>query len=134
MDIQTIISVMGLIGLGGIVGSYFQNLFNKKREIDLEIRQINEEGYRSTLVWMRVFLKTENLHHFKMDDQKIYSMKNNKEKKDYAKEKVREYFHNLFLSASNGVLKSINLFLQNSNIKNFHRTALAMRKDLWNKN
>ena len=138
MDIQTTISVLGLLGLGGIMGSYIQHLFNKRREIDLEIRKINEDRYRSTLVWMRIFLKPENLKHFNLNDpftnhKVIHSINNKEEIKEYAKEKITEYYHNGFLYAPNEILINIRIFLENPNEKNYIKTALSMRRDLWHK-
>ena len=62
MDIQTIVSALGLLGIGGIIGSYFQHLLNQRRDTELKIQQINENRYRSTLVYMRCLLKPESFY------------------------------------------------------------------------
>jgi len=129
MDIQTIILVLGSSGLGGIIGSYFQQRWNKDAElykihwtrfseIELRIQTIKEERYRSTLIWMRIFLKPQNLHHFNLDDHNftnhkiVHSMKDDEIKK-YSKEKITEFYHNGFLYAPDDVMKAIKYFLEN---------------------
>ena len=133
MDIQTIISAVGLLGVGGIIGSYFQHLFNQKRETELKIQQINENRYRSTLVYMRCLLNPKSLPHFQIEDKHIYKLKTSEAIKKYAKEKIIEYYYNGFLYASDNVLVNIKQFLQNPSELNFTKTAVSMRKDLWKK-
>ena len=133
MDIQTIVSALGLLGIGGIIGSYFQHLLNQRRDTELKIQQINENRYRSTLVYMRCLLKPESLPHFQMEDQKIYLIKNRIGIQKYAKEKITEYYYNGFLYASDNVLLNIRIFLQKPTEFNFTKTAVAMRQDLWKK-
>lgn len=132
MDIQTIISTFGLLGIGGIMGSYFQYLLNKK-ETELKIQQINENRYRSTLVYMRCLIEPKSLPHFQLEDKHIYELKDTNKIKQYAKEKITEYYYNGFLYASDSVLTNIKQFLKNSSTKNFTKTAVSMRKDLWKK-
>ena len=133
MNIETIISVFGLLGIGGVVGSYLQHLWNQKRETDLRIQNLNENRYRSTLVFMRCVLKPENVNQFHMEDPNIQHLKNKESIKKYALTKLTEYYYNSILYASDDVLIKIRQFIKNPSEINFVKTAIAMRRDLWKK-
>ena len=91
MDIQAIISVLSLLGIGGVVGSYLQYFLNQRGETELRIQSLNENQYRSTLIFMRCVLKPENVDQFHIEDPNIKHLKNNEEIEKYAIE------HNLFI-------------------------------------
>jgi hypothetical protein len=133
MDIQTIISVLGLLGIGGIIGSYLQHLWNRKRETESRIQNLNENKYRSTLVFMRCVLKPENVEQFNIEDPNIQKLRNTNEIKEYAKTKLIEYYYNSILYASDEVLRKIKQFIDSPSESNFMKTAIAMREDLWKK-
>jgi len=132
MDIQSIISVLGLLGVGGAIGSYFQYLWKQKREIELKIQGLNENKYRSTLVFMRCILKPENINQFNIDDPSMQRLKG-KEVENYARAKLIEYYYNSILYASDDVLSMLKEFINNPSESNFFEVAIAMRKDLWKK-
>lgn len=48
-DTQTILSILGLLGIGGIIGAYFNHFFEKKREMDLRIVERREDQYKRFL-------------------------------------------------------------------------------------
>ena len=131
MDIQTIISVLGLLGIGGIVGGYLQYLWNKKRETESRIQSLNENKYRSTLIFMRCVLKPENVNQFHIDDPNILNLTNKQEIKKYAITKLTEFYYNSILYASDDVLRKFKQFMNQPSESNFMETAIAMRKDLW---
>src|SRR3989338_403557 len=131
MNIETILSVLGLLGIGGITGSYLQHLWNQKRETESKIQNINERSYRSTLVFMRCFLKPENLSQFTIEDTNMTKLKNTKEIREYAKAKLMEFYYVGVLYAPDDVLIKIRQFIKNPSETNFVKTAIAMRRDLW---
>ncbi len=133
VDIQTIVPVLGLLGLGGVIGSYFQYLWNQKNETDLKIQNLNENKYRSTLVFMRCILKPENIGQFDIPDPNIHNLKNCEDVKTYTKQKLIEFYYNSFLYASDDVLTKLKEFIENPTEINFAETAISMRKDLWKK-
>lgn len=133
MDIQTIISIFGLLGIGGITGSYLQHLWSQKRETELKIQNLNENKYRSTLVFMRCVLKPENVSHFHIEDPKIPHMKNEEEIKEYAMVRLTEFYYNSVLYASDDVLRKFKQFINQPSESIFMEVAIAMRKDLWKK-
>lgn len=48
-DVQTVISILGLLGLGGIIGAYFNHILEKKREMELRIVERREDQYKRFL-------------------------------------------------------------------------------------
>lgn len=45
-DTQTVISILGLLGIGGVIGAYFNHLLEKKREMELRIVERREDQYK----------------------------------------------------------------------------------------
>jgi len=137
MDIQTILSILGLLGIGGIVGSYIQYALNQKGDITKEIRILNEDKYRSILVFMRCILDPTAVNQFGFSNKDEINFNQIKEDPDkiiiYAKSKLKEYYYHSLLYASDNVINEIANFIRTSNEDNFIKAANAMRKDLWNK-
>jgi hypothetical protein len=131
MDIQAIISVLSLLGIGGVVGSYLQYFLNQRGETELRIQSLNENQYRSTLIFMRCVLKPENVDQFHIEDPNIKHLKNNEEIEKYAIIKLIEFYYNSILYASDDVLIKHKQFINKPTESNFMDTAIAMRKDLW---
>ena len=102
-------------------------------EIELKTRTLNEDKYRSILVFMRCIIKPENANQFNINDPNIQNLKNEKEIKKYAKTKLIEFYYNSLLYASDEVLRKIKQFIDNPSEPNFIQTAIVMRKDLWKK-
>jgi len=133
MDFETIISVLGLLGIGGILGSYLQNLWSQKGVTESRMQEINEEKYRSILIFMRCLLKPESLQEFNIPDKRIYDLKGNEEVKKFARSRLLEYYYHSFLYASDEVLTEMKNFIKNPNENNFVKAAFVMRRDLWKK-
>lgn len=123
---QVIISVFGLFGIGGVIGAYIQHLFDRQKQIGLEIRKIKEERYRSTLVHMRLVLNPEKFDQFIFEKNESHSTT-----KEHEMEKVIEYYYNSLLYATDEVLIHLKDFIRDSNEDTFAETAIAMRNDLW---
>ena len=49
IDIQTAISILGLLGIGGIIGAYTNHFLEKKREMELRIVERREDQYKRFL-------------------------------------------------------------------------------------
>lgn len=133
MAIPTTIEVLGLLGVGGIIGAYFKSLWDKKKEIDLQSQNIKELRYRSTLIFMRCFLKPKSLQQFDIDDPEIRKLKREEEIKKHCRSKLIEFYYNSVLYAPDKVLSNIKCFIENPSEVNFMKTANSMRKDLWGK-
>jgi|SRR5208337_4069100 len=131
MDITEILSILSLLGVGGIVGGYIQYLLNKKSQIELEIRQSNILRYHTISLLMRCVINPEKTQSISFAGWKIPDNKTKEEIQELAAEKLLEFYYNSFLFASDDVLASLKNFIQNPDERKFTETAVAMRKELW---
>jgi len=131
MEISDIISIIGVLGIGGIIGAYITNLLNKRTQIELEIRQLNEEKYRTILVWMRCLLYPDKAQLFSFEGKSLPENLSTSDIKELAKNKVVEYYYNTLLYGSDDVLVKLKNFIQTPSDVSFTETAVAMRNELW---
>lgn len=122
--------IIGLAGgvFGGVVVAILQHLLDKRREIDLALNKILEDKYRSLLVFMACVLDIKKRRYFNLQEQTA-----NRTSKDYMSQ-IQEYYYQGVLYSSDEVILSIKKFILKPNKENYLKTALEMRKDLWNKN
>ncbi len=125
--ITSIIAVSGAIIVAAL--TYF---FTKSKELSATLNELNEEKYRSMLIYMSLVLNPNNLSHFVMNDDLLKKMNAEKIPK-YSIDKLREYYYHSILYASDEVLEKLKIFIANANRENYINTALAMRKHLWGK-
>ncbi|HDL01389.1 MAG TPA: hypothetical protein ENH23_04070 [candidate division Zixibacteria bacterium] len=64
MNIEIIISILTLLGVGSVLGTLIKSKSDKNRDEESRISVILENRYRSTLVFMRIFLQPESIDHF----------------------------------------------------------------------
>ena len=136
MDIETIlISVLGSLGISGLIGIYLQQFWTQKRETESKIQGLNVKHYESTLVFMRIVLDPEKVDHFNVarEDPVISKLTNAHEIGHFARQRLNEFYYGSVLFYSDEVMNALKEFLQNSTEEAFMKTAIAMRKDLWKK-
>lgn len=129
IDIGISIAVIG--ALAAIVSAYLTNLWGRHKETELRMQNLNEEKYRTVLVWMRCLLEPENADQFSFEgknDLRHYTLEEIKER---AVRQLKERYYNSTLYASDEVVVGIKRFLSNPTEENFFRVSSAMRKDLW---
>jgi|GEM_PF-3589169 len=80
---------------------------------------------------MRCFLKPNITKQFQIDDPSFPFNASESEKKDYAINKIIEFYYNSLLYASDDVLFCIKKFIRNPSEHAFIETAIAMRYDIW---
>ena len=136
MDIETVIvSVLSSFGVSGIIGIYLQHLWSQKRETELRIQGENRGHYESNLVWMRIILKPEMVENFNVArlDPLLSKQRNPSEIKKLAENRLIEFYYSSVLFSPDYVLTAMKEFIKNPTEVNFMKSAIAMRKDLWNK-
>jgi len=121
LSIETILSILGLLGVGGIIGAYFNHLFEKKREIERRIVERKEEQYKNFLENLLAFF--EGWH--------------DKEKK---KKFMIDLYTHAPLYASDEVIKLANEFLKSFKDKDlkqggksdiyYRKLVLAIRNEI----
>ena len=123
---QFIVSVLTAIGIGGIVGAYFQSRFQHQKEVKEDIHQLKRKRYGAILIQMLTILDPERLSKtqaFRPDLTDIEDLK----------EEVRTEMLHSVLFASDEVIKAMARFNQDPNYSSYIDTVSAMRKDLWGK-
>lgn len=132
MNIETILSILSLLGIGGIIGAYVKNLLGKRKELDFKLNELNEDKFRSILVFMSILLRPENRKHFIVDDKYLQNL-SEEDLKKHCLMKIEEYYYHSMLYASDNVIRAIKQFIQKPNRENYVKVAKFMRVDLWNK-
>jgi len=127
-----LISIITALGIGSIIGGVIQHLLNKNAEAKMKLKNINEEKYRTILIYMSIILNPKNKNHFVLNDSILYELKTDNEIKEYALSKLREYYYQSLLYASDDVMRTFKIFLSTPNRENYIFTAQKMRSDLWN--
>jgi hypothetical protein len=126
--LQTIVSVLGLLGIGGILASYAQMLWERRKASDTQRQEFKFARYKCTVVLMYAYL------HFDTDQHKINEAghRNFRSKNELLNEIDLEW-HNALLFGSDEVILALRSFLINADRHTFTQAVVAMRRDLWGK-
>ncbi|MDD5327043.1 MAG: hypothetical protein PHY02_04410 [Phycisphaerae bacterium] len=126
MNIENILSVLTLLGIGGILGHLFRILWERKSSKLLQKQEFKETRYKCVIILMLSVLDFEKnrqmLH--------LHGREYIKNKEDLIYELKLEW-NNMILYASEEVLQKTYDFIQNPSQGCFYKVALAMRRDLW---
>lgn len=122
-------AIIGLIGvlLGGISVALLQSSLEKKNQININLNKIMEDKYKSLLIFMSCSLDIKKKRYFTLNEQIP-----NKTSEDYMNQ-IKEYYYHSLLYSPDSVIKALKNFILNPCKENFIKTAIEMRKDLWNK-
>lgn len=124
---STVVTLLTALGIGGILGAYFQSLFQHKREVKEHEHELKRKRYGCILILLLTKLDPETgLPHVERIRPDL------KDVKDVEKEIETEMLNGV-LFASDDVIKSMSEFVHQPTHKSYVRVATAMRKDLWNK-
>jgi len=121
--IQTIISALTLLGLGGILGGYITYLLDKKKEREFKVLEQKEKRYKSCLLYMDASFEPKNIKYLSSRTPDIDDTKD-------ILEYLKMEYHEMILYASKDVIFSVKRFIENPVRDNFLKTILTMRQDL----
>ena len=121
--IQTIISALTLLGLGGILGGYITYLLDKKKEREFKVLEQKEKRYKSCLLYMDASFEPKNIKYLSSRTPDIDDTKD-------ILEYLKMEYHEMILYASKDVIFSVKEFIENPVRDNFLKTILTMRQDL----
>ena len=121
--IQTIISALTLLGLGGILGGYITYLLDKKKEREFKVLEQKEKRYKSCLLYMDAFFEPKNIKYLSSRQPDIDNAQD-------VIEYLKMEYHEMMLYASKEVIFSVKAFIENPTHEKFLRTILTMRQDL----
>lgn len=126
-SLQIIVSLLTAIGIGGILGAYFQSRFQRQKEVKEDIHNLKRQRYGAILIQMLTILNPERglskAQMFRPDLRTV---------EDFKEEVKTEMLHSV-LFASDEVIKSMVEFIRNPNHASYIKTVVSMRKDLWDK-
>lgn len=125
MEPQTVISVLGLLGIGGAVSAYVTHYMQRKLAEHGKSQEFKETRYKCIILLMHAYQNPDKeLKHL---NERGYSL----EGKDDLAELLRTELINAYLFASDDFLFSFEEFIKKPTQENLKKTALCMRKDLW---
>jgi hypothetical protein len=122
---ELLLSLIAALGIGGIVGSYFQSRFQHRKEIKEDIHALKRQRYGAILIQMLTVLDPQTgvskAQQFRPDLKNL---------EDFKQELKTEMLNGV-LYASDRVLRSIAKFIMQPSYVLYIETASEMRKDLW---
>jgi hypothetical protein len=124
---EIITSLLTTLGLGGILGAFFQFHFQHQKEVKADIHELKRQRYGAILIQMLTILDPEHglskTQKFRLDLKNIEDFK----------EEVKIEMLNGVLFASDKVIKAMAEFIRNPNQASYIKTVVSMRKYLWGK-
>jgi hypothetical protein len=125
MTVENALSAIGLLGMGGVIGTYLRILWERRNTALLHKQEFKEIRFKCIILLMYTALDFEERN----PGLKQYG-RNFSSREDVIDELKAEW-HNAILFASDEVLKAIYAFTKEPSGQLFKQAALTMRKDLW---
>jgi hypothetical protein len=122
---ENLIKVVGLLGIGGLISSYFTLLWQRKNEDTKARQEYKETRYKCIVLLMKALIEFD-----KYKDMLIkhgYVISNKEDLIDLLKDEQLS----AVLYASKNFIKSLGSFINNPNKNNLVDAVIEMRKDLW---
>jgi len=129
MNFENIDSALTLLGIGGLFGTYFRILWERRNTALLQKQEFKEARYKGIIILMLSYLD--------FDKNKAMLQKHGRENirttQDLKDELMME-LNNMILFASADVLDFMQKYIKQPTQQFFYQVAIAMRKDLWGGN
>lgn len=124
--LSTVVSLITALGLGSLVGAFFQSRFEHRKLLDQQEHELKRKRYLCTLILLLAKLDPKTQPH-------LFEVRPDlKGSTDLDKELRLELFNSV-LFASDDVITAMAQFVATPSYPAYIQTAVAMRKDLWNK-
>ncbi len=117
---------MVAVGLGGVLGAYFQSRFQHKKDVEEDIHKLKRTRYGAIVILMLTILNPESMsktQQFRPDLKDVEAIK---------EEVKTEMLHGV-LFANDDVVRAMAEFVKNPDSAAYVKAVSAMRKDLWGK-
>jgi len=125
MNAETILSVLGTLGLGGLISSYLTILWQRRNENKAKHQEYKETRYKCIVMLMHAYMNFDQ--NKEMLVKHGYDIQNKKDLTDL----LRAEHINSFLFASDAFIEAFQVFIQTPTDENIRKVALTIRKDLW---
>jgi hypothetical protein len=122
---ENLISVIGLLGLGGLISSYFILLWQRKNEDTKARQEYKETRYKCIVLLMKALIEFEKYKGMLIKHG--YDIANKNDLIDLLKDEQLS----AVLYASKGFIKSLGSFINNPNKNTLVDAVIEMRRDLW---
>lgn len=125
LSFETLVSILGLIGFGGVVGAFISHLLQKDREVNMQSRERKIEAYSSLLNYSRGFMGDPALSY--------------EEALKYQQEFLKKFYNDILLFSSEEVIESADKFFNTVSISHTNKDVTtdalfvlteSMRKDI----
>lgn len=126
MTFESVISVLALLGIGGLLGNYFRILWERRNTALLQKQEFKEVRYKCIIILMFSCLDFDKNKNMLQKHGREY-INNMQDLKD---ELIMEW-NNMILFASEDVLFTMQQFIESPSHEKFREVAINMRKDLW---
>ncbi len=126
MNFENVSTILGLLGLGGLLGTYFRILWERRNTALLQKQDYKEVRYKCVIILAMTLLDFEKNKFLLHQNNRAYI----KTPEDLISELKIEW-NNMILFASDEVLSTMHEFISKPSKEVFRKFALAMRKDLW---
>jgi hypothetical protein len=126
MTFENIISVISLLGIGGLLGAYFRILWERNNAILLQKQDFKEVRYKCIIILALAYLD--------FDKNKFLLQQNNREyikKPEDLLNELKVEWNNMILFASEEALREFDSFIKKPSYGAYKKVAAALRKDLW---
>jgi len=125
-EIEVILGVLSVIGIGGVLTASITYLWEKRKERQFKENELKEKRYLCTLLLMYAFINPNELDNLKRNRPEIKNLKG-------LERELQLEWVNSWIFASDETIKLFKDFLDSPNEKTFAKTILSMRKELWGK-
>ena len=127
MTIELLLTIIGILGLGTVIGAYFQSNFQHSKELKMDNHKFKRNRYGSILIQMLTLLDPKHL-------DKVSKIRPDLMNIEDLREELKKELLNAVLYANDDVIKSLSTFNKNPNYESYLNTVSSMRKELWGKN
>jgi len=122
---ENLINAVGLLGIGGLISSYFTLLWQRNNEDTKARQEYKETRYKCIVLLMKAFIEFEKYKGMLVKHG--YEISNKNDLVDLLKDEQLS----AVLYASKGFIKSLGSFINNPNKNTLVDAVIEMRRDLW---
>lgn len=122
---ENLIKAVGLLGIGGLISSYFTLLWQRKNEDTKARQEYKETRYKCIVLLMKALIEFDKCRDMLIKHGYVIS------DKDDLIDLLKDEQLSAVLYASKNFIKSLGSFINNPNKNNLVDAVIEMRKDLW---